>query len=171
MRFLRFTYRWAANALAFYVALYLVDSLIAPRFYIEKGWIAIVLALVLGALNSLVHPFPRFKTRRKRALTVVSLMVLANWIFLHLVMLLGAPLSATNPIWVLGAAIFLTLLAALLNHIVGFEPKEQPKVVTRQLGLTDPTREIDWTRESERMRRTAQKRARAKAKTGRQPRI
>jgi hypothetical protein len=70
---------------------------------------------------------------------------------------------------VLGAAIFLTLLAALLNHIVGFKPKEQPKVVTRELGLTDRSGEIDWTRESERMRQAARRRARAKSR--RRPRV
>jgi len=171
VRFLRFSYRWATNALAFYLALYLVDSLIAPRFYLEKGWIALVLASVLGALNSLVRPFPRFKTRRKRALTVVGLTVLANWLCLHLIMWLGAPFSATNPIWVLGTAIFLTLLAAPLNHLVGFKPKEGPKVVTRELGLTDPTREIDWTRESMRMRQAGKERAKARRKGGRRPRI
>jgi uncharacterized membrane protein YvlD (DUF360 family) len=170
LTFLRFTYRWATNALAFYLALYLVDSLIAPRFYIEKGWAAVVLGILLGALNSLVRPFPRFKTRRNRALTVVGLTVIANWLFLHLVMWLGAPVSATNPIWVLGTAIFLTLLAALLNHIVGFKPKEQPKVVTRELGLADRAREIDWTLESERMRQAARKRAKARKKGGRRPR-
>jgi uncharacterized membrane protein YvlD (DUF360 family) len=169
LTFLRFTYRWATNTLAFYLALYLVDSLIAPRFYIEEGWIAIVLAIILSALNSLVRPFPRFRTRRNRALTVVGLTVVANWLFLHLIMWLGAPVSATNPIWVLGAARFLTLLAALLNHIVGFKPKEQPKVVTRELGLTDRSGEIDWTRESERMRQAARRRARAKSR--RRPRV
>jgi len=169
--FLRFSYRWATNALAFYLALYLVDSLIAPRFYLEKGWIAVVLAIVLGALNSLVRPFPRFKTRRKRALTVVGLTIAANWLFLHLIIWLGAPLSATNPIWVLGTAIFLTLLAALLNHLVGFKPKEEPKVVTRELGLTDRTSEIDWTRESMRMRQAGRKRSKARQKDGRRPRI
>ena len=171
MRFLRFSYRWATNALAFYLALYLVDSLIAPRFYLENGWIAIVLAIVLGALNSLVRPFPRFKTRRKRALTVVGLTVIANWLFLHLLLWLGAPFSATNPIWVLGTAIFLTLLAALLNHLVGFQPKEEPKVVTRELGLTDRTRDIDWTRESMRLRQASNKRAKARQKSGRRRRI
>lgn len=171
MTFLRFSYRWATNALAFYLALYLVDSLIAPRFYLEKGWIALVLAIVLAALNSLVHPFPRFKTRRKRALTVVGLTVLANWLCLHLIMWLGAPFSATNPIWVLGTAIFLTLVAAPLNHLVGFKPKEEPKVVTRELGLTDRTGEIDWTREGMRMRQTSQRRSGGKRKNRRRPRL
>jgi hypothetical protein len=137
----RLIYRWAANGLAFYLALYLVDSLVAPRFYLEKGWIAIVLATLLGGINSLIRPFPRFKTRRNRALTVVLLTVIGNMLFIEIVILLGAPLIASNPGWVLLTAILLTLLAALLNWIIGFRPKPPSKVVTRRLGVVKDTDE------------------------------
>lgn len=138
---MRFMLRWMANGLAFYLALYLVDSLLAPRFWIEKGWIAIVLAVLLGCVNSLIRPFPRFKDRRNRALTVVLLTVICNALALQSLIWVGAPLSTTNPAWVLITAVVLTLLAALLNWIVGFKPKERPRPVTRELGVTGTTRE------------------------------
>lgn len=138
---MRFLLRWIANALAFYLGLYLVDSLVAPRFWIQKGWIAIVLAILLGCVNSTVRPFPRFKTKRNRALTVVLLTVIANALVLQIIIWVGAPLSTSNPIWVLLVAIFLTLLAALLNGLVGFKPKEQPRPVTRELGVAGAARE------------------------------
>lgn len=143
---MRFVYRWIANALGFYLGLYLVDSLIAPKFYIEHVWIAIFLAIALGCLNSLVRPFPRFKTKARRALAVEGLAVLGNFVFLMILIWIGAPLSATNPIWVLGTAIFLTLLSALLNWIIGFRPKPEPDVVTRRPGTGRRTPEADRAR-------------------------
>ena len=143
---MRFVYRWIANAVGFYLGLYLVDSLIAPKFYIEHVWIAIFLAIVLGCLNSLVRPFPRIKTKPRRALAVEGLTVLGNFLFLMIIIWIGAPLSATNPIWVLGTAIFLTLLAALLNWTIGFKPKEEPDVVTRRPGTARRTQGGDRAR-------------------------
>jgi len=131
----RFLYRWIANGLAFYFTLYLVDSLVAPRFFIQGGWIAIVLAILLGGANSLIRPFPELRTRRVRALTVMLLTVVGNTLFMELVILFGAPLWATNPGWVFLTAIFLTLVAALLNWLIGFKPPPPTKVVTRRLGV------------------------------------
>ena len=42
---MRFLFRWIANAVAFYLALYLVDSLMAPRFCVEAVWVAVILAV------------------------------------------------------------------------------------------------------------------------------
>jgi steroid 5-alpha reductase family enzyme len=150
---LRFVVRWLANGLAFYLGLYLVDSLIAPWFYIRKGWIAIVLAILLGCANSLVHPFPRFKAKRNRSLGFFALTVLGNFFFMQIIIWLGAPLSAPNPIAVMFTALFLTLLAALMNHVVGFKPKEQSKVVTRGLGVTATARERERQKGRPRPRR------------------
>ena len=40
--------RWVADALAFYLAIYLVDSLISPRLHVDAVWIAVVLAVLLA---------------------------------------------------------------------------------------------------------------------------
>jgi uncharacterized membrane protein YvlD (DUF360 family) len=132
--------RWIANGLAFYLALYLVDSLVAPRVWIQKGWIAIILAVLLGFVNSLIRPLPRFKTKRNRALTVALLTVIGNALVLQILIWAGAPLSTANPGWVIIVAIFLTLLAMLLNWLVGFKKKEPPRVVTRELGVSGTAR-------------------------------
>ena len=94
---MRLLYRWIANGLAFYLALYLVDSVLAPRFYIRSGWIAIVLAILLGGANSLVRPFPALRTKPGRALTAVLLTAIGNTIFIELLILFGAPLFASSP--------------------------------------------------------------------------
>ena len=138
---MRFLYRWIANGLAFYLTLYLVDSLVAPRFLIERSWIALVLAILLGGANSLIRPFPDLRTRKVRALTVMSLTVVGNMLFMELVILFGAPLWATNPGWVFLTAILLTLVAALLNWLIGFKPPPPTKVVTRLLGVVKDSNE------------------------------
>jgi uncharacterized membrane protein YvlD (DUF360 family) len=138
---LKFMLRWIANGLAFYLALYLVDSLVGPRFWIEKGWIAIVLAILLGCINSLIRPLPRFRTKRNRALTVALLTFIGNALVLLILIVAGAPLSVTNPVWIIVVAVFLTLLAMLLNWLIGFKQKGKPKVITREFGVAGTARE------------------------------
>ena len=140
---MRLLLRWMANALAFYLALYLVDSLIAPRFYIGAVWMAVILALLLGILNSLARPLHRVRTKPQRALVVTVVTVVVNAFILQIFMWMGAPLSSTGFHWVLVAAIFLTLLAAVINSLIGFKPEKEPNVITRDLRTSRSARERD----------------------------
>ena len=88
---------------------------------------AIVLAIVLAAFNSLVHPFPGSRPGASGPCGGWDSQRWATTSSCSLIIWLGAPLSATNPIGFMCTAIFLTLLAAPLNHLVGFKPKEQPE--------------------------------------------
>ncbi len=137
---MRYIYRLAINALTFYLGLYLVDTLLAPHFLLKRVWIAIVLAVLLAAINSTNLPFRGYKTNRGRAYGIFGLTVLGNYLFMQIVAWVGAPLSA-HPIAIMFAAAFLTILAGAMNHLVGFKPKEQKKVITREHGLSDATRE------------------------------
>jgi hypothetical protein len=137
---LRFLYRWATNILAFFIGIYFVDTLIAQFALVKKLWLAIVLAIILGAINSTIRPFPKFKANRGRAFGFFGLTALGNYLFLQIIALLGAPLSG-SAIRLMFLAVFLTLLGGAINHLVGFKPKDQPKVVTREHGLSDATRE------------------------------
>jgi putative membrane protein len=128
----RFLLRWVANSLAFYLALYLVDSLVAPRFWIQAVWVPVVLAVLLGLLNSLIRPLPKVKTRPGRATTVALLTLLMNGLVLQIFIWAGASLSATSVVWVAIAAAFLSLLGGVINWLVGFRPREKPGAVTRQ---------------------------------------
>ena len=135
---MRFVFRWLANAISFYLALYLVDSLIAPRFWIEAVWVAVVLAVLLGWFNSLVKPLHRVKKNPGYALTVAVMTVLVNALIMQVFIWAGAPLSATHLLWVIVAAAFVSLLAGVLNWLIGFKPKEKPGAgaVTRVTGIT-----------------------------------
>jgi uncharacterized membrane protein YvlD (DUF360 family) len=138
---MRFFFRWTANAISFYLALYLVDSLIAPRFWIQAVWVAVILAVFLGLLNSLVRPLHRFKKNPWYALAVVVMTVLFNTLVMQILIWAGAPLSATHVVWVLMTAAFLSLLAGVLNWLIGFKPKETPGAIARERRAVSPSRE------------------------------
>jgi putative membrane protein len=135
---MRFMFRWTANAVSFYLALYLVDSLVAPRFWIEAVWIAVVLAVVLGLLNSLVRPLHRIRRSPRTAVIVALMTVLVNTLIMQIAIWAGAPLSATHLVWVLIAAAFLSLLAGVLNWLIGFKPKDNPGALARERRAAKP---------------------------------
>lgn len=137
---MRYVFRLISNWLAFFVGLYLVDTILAPYFYLRKLWMAIVLALLLAAANSTNRPFRGYKTNRARAFGFFGLTVLANYLGMQIVAIIFASFTG-NPIAIMFAAIFITLLTALINNIVGWKPAEQPKVVTRDQRISDATRE------------------------------
>src|SRR4030067_141074 len=120
---MKFMLRWIANSIAFYLALFLVYSLTAPRFWLQAVWLGGILAVFLGLLNSLVRPLHRLSSRTFSAVTVAVLTVLVNALILQIFIWIGAPLSATNITGVLVAAAFLSLLAGVLNWLVGFKKK------------------------------------------------
>jgi uncharacterized membrane protein YvlD (DUF360 family) len=140
---LRFLLRWLANALTFYLALYLVDTLIAPRFWIKTVWIAPVLAVSLALLNSLVRPLPRVKDKPSRALAVAAATIIVNALVIQIFLWIGSPLSTTSIVWVLVTAVFLSILGGVINWLVGFKPKEEPKVITQELREKRAARESD----------------------------
>ena len=172
---MRFLLRWAVNTLTFYLAFYLVDTLLSPCFYLSNSWIAIVLAVPMAFYNSRIRPFPRFKTRRKRSFGFFGLTVLANFLFMQIIALVSSPLQG-NPFCIILAAIFVTLLAALMNHLIGFKPKDKSKVPTREQGLTTEgrARQVRQTdlrggkktrKKTRRTRARAQSDARTRART------
>jgi uncharacterized membrane protein YvlD (DUF360 family) len=136
---LTYIYRWIANMFTLFFGLYLLDTLMAPYFYVRKLWIAIVLAILLGAINSTNRPFRGYKNNRGRAFGFFGLTALGNYLFIQIISWLGAPLTG-NALAIMVAAAVLTLLAGLINHIVGFKPKKQRDVVTREHRLSDATR-------------------------------
>ncbi len=137
---MRFVYRWMTNAVAFFIGLYFVDTLISQFTLVKKLWLAIVLAVILAAINSTIRPFPKFKVNRGRAFGFFGLTALGNYLFLQVLALLGAPMSK-SAFALMFLAIFLTLLGGLMNHLVGFKPKDQKRVITREHGLSDAARE------------------------------
>jgi uncharacterized membrane protein YvlD (DUF360 family) len=140
---MRYVLRWLANSVCFYLAMYLVDSLIAPRFFIKAVWIAPLVAVLLAAPNSLVRPLPKVKTRPQRAVTAALITILANALVLQIFLWIRAPLSATSFVWVLVTAAFLTVLGMLVNWLIGFKPKGKPQPITRELRSARESRERD----------------------------
>jgi len=152
---------------ALFFGMYLLDTIMAPHFYLSHLWIAIFLAVVLGAANSTNRPFRGYKTNKGRAFGFFGLTALANYLVLQ-IMAVATSMSG-NPVAIMFTAVCLTLLVALMNHLVGFKPAQQPKVVTREHGIGDATRERmmrdEDDRDKERSRRKDRDRRKRRGRT------
>jgi len=124
--------RWTANAVAFYLALYLVDSVAGGRFKIGAVWVAVVLAVILGLLNSLIRPLHRVKSKPGLAISEAVVTVLINALVLQIVIWAGGPLSTAGIAWVFVMAAFLALLGSVINWLIGFKKKETPASRARE---------------------------------------
>jgi putative membrane protein len=127
--------RWTADALALFLALYLLDSAAKGRFQVRAVWVAVILALLLGLLNSFVRPLRRIRTKPFVALATIVITVLANALILQIFIWAGAPLTASSFMWIFVAAAFVALLTGVINWLVGFNRKEKvrpPRPAARQ---------------------------------------
>lgn len=128
---MKFWLRWTANALAIFLALYLLDSVAKGRFQVQAVWVAVILALLLGLLNSFVRPLRRVRSKPFVALLATTLTVLVNALILQLFIWVGAALTARSFVWILVAAAFVALLAGAINWLVGFSSKEKARPFAR----------------------------------------
>jgi len=135
---MKFWLRWTADSVAFFLSLYLVDSVLSGRFRIHEVWVAIVLALALGLLNSLIRPLRRWKTRPLWATATAVSTVLLNALVLQIVLWAGGPLSANSFVWVLAVALLLSVLAGAINSLIGFSSKEKVRPAGRERAETRP---------------------------------
>ncbi len=117
---MRFWLRWAANSVAVFLALYLVDSLLHERFRFTATWAAVIAAIVLAFVDSFVKPLHRARSKPGRAALAAALNVLVDALILQLFVWVGAGLTTLGFLWVLLAAAFATLVAGLINSQVGF---------------------------------------------------
>ncbi len=129
---MKFMLRWIANSLAFYLALYLLDSLVAPRFRLQAVWAAVVLAIFLALFDSLIRPLHRLRSRPYRAMVVALFALLVNTLVIQAFVWTGAHVETTNPAWVLVAAMFLATLGGVINWLIGFRVKEKPGGLARE---------------------------------------
>lgn len=128
---MRLLVRWLANALAIFLGLYLLDSLLHERFHLDAGYPAILAAVLLGFANSFVRPLHRAKSQPSQAAIVVVLTLFVNFLFLQIFVWAGAGLSTTSFAWVIVAAAFITLLTGVINRLIGFPSKEKPRPTLR----------------------------------------
>ncbi len=145
--------RFVANSAAVFLALYLADSLLEGRFLLTGGvWVALILALVLGLLNSLVRPLHRLRTKPVNAITTAVLTVLVNALVLQTMVWIGA-ITTTGFLWVLAAAALVSLVTGAINWLIGFGAvekarperlwtQERYRTHTRKKGTSRPRRPI-----------------------------
>lgn len=132
---MKFLQRFIANGVAVYLALYLVDSVANGRFQVGAVWVAVLLSLAVGFVNSLIRPLHRIRTRTPRSLTVTALTLIANCLIVQ-VFAWATPLSVANLSWVLLIAVFVSVLTGALNWLIGFAAPEKgrPSERTKRAG-------------------------------------
>jgi len=123
----KFWLRWTANSVAIYLALYLVDSVAGGRFRVEATWAAVIVAVLLGFLNSLVRPLRRLRSRPVVALSSAVLTLLVNTLVLQVFVWIGDALDAQSIVWVLAVAAFISILAGTINWLIGFKSTEKQR--------------------------------------------
>ncbi len=124
---MKFLVRWIANGLAIYLALYLLDSVLAFRFHLAAAYPAILSAVFLGFGNSFIKPLYKARSRRFQATVITALTVLTNFLFLHVFVWAGGGITTSHFSWVLLAAALVSFLCGLINWLIGFRPKERPR--------------------------------------------
>jgi putative membrane protein len=125
----KFWLRWLANGIAIFLALYLVDSLLHERFHLEATWPAVLAAIVLGFMNSFVRPLHRVRSRPQRAALATLINLLVNALILQLFVWVGADVTTRGFIWVVLAAVLVTLVSGLINWQIGFGQKDKPRPI------------------------------------------
>jgi putative membrane protein len=130
--------RWTADALAIYLALYLLDSVAKGRFQVRAAWAALILALLLGLLDSFWRPLHRVRSKPFLALLAAVLTLLVNALILQTFVWVGAELATTSFVWIPVAGALLSLLTGVINWLVGFRSKERTRPAARARAETRP---------------------------------
>lgn len=136
---MKFPQRLVANAIAIFLALFLVDSVAEGRFRVEGVWVAVIVALLLTFFNSLMRPLPRVRTKTWYALLTAALTVLVNALILQLFVWASA-LSSWSFVWVLATAALISLIAGVINWLVGFNATAKGRTSKSNLAGTKRSR-------------------------------
>lgn len=164
---MRYLLRLAVNAITLYLAFYMVDSIVPRRFSVGAVSVAVLLAILLGCLNSFIRPLHKARTRPQRAAMVAFGTLVMNAIVIQVFVWIG-PLHAANFLWVLFVAAFVSVLAGVMNYLVGFSPPplsrrerlQRNMEVTRnaEAGANKPRRKSSRIKLDKRIGRSLEKR-------------
>lgn len=139
---MKFWLRCAADALAIFLALYLVDTLSEGGFKMREVWVAVLLAMLLGLFNGSMRPFRWVRRKPFLAVSETVLVVLINVLVLQVFLWFRAPLSVRGFGWVLVAAAFVSLLAGVINWLIGYKSREKARTPRRESKDDRPRRRV-----------------------------
>jgi uncharacterized membrane protein YvlD (DUF360 family) len=118
--------RFGADAIAVFLALYLLDSVAGGRFVLNGVWAAVIFAVVLGFLNSLIRPLHRVRSKPFYGTAVTVGTVLVNALVVQL-LAWGDALAVRNVGWVFLAALFVTVVTSTINWLIGFGGRDRAR--------------------------------------------
>jgi uncharacterized membrane protein YvlD (DUF360 family) len=127
---LKYLQRLVANAMAVYLALYLIDSVAGGRFRVGAVWAAVLLAVALSLVNCPIRPLHRVRTRTARSLIVTLITLIANALVVQ-VFAWATPLELANLSWVVFVAAAVSLLTGVINWLIGFKIPAKGRAAAR----------------------------------------
>lgn len=111
---------WVANTIAILLTAYLL-----PQVEVSSVLWAVIAALVLGVLNTLVRPIFTVLTLPLTCLTLGLFILVVNGIMIQLLdWLMGTRFEVSSFIWAIIAALLISLITTVVNVLVGQSDKE-----------------------------------------------
>jgi putative membrane protein len=106
--------KWLISTLAVILLAYLL-----PGIHVTTFWVAILVALVLGVLNTVVRPVLRFFTLPITVATLGISLLVINVLLVYLTSFLVKGFHVDNFLWALGFSIGLSIVSGILNFFFG----------------------------------------------------
>ena len=111
---------WVANTVAILLAAYLL-----PQVEVSSVLWAVIAALVLGVLNTVVRPIFKVLTLPLTCLTLGLFILVVNGIMVQLLdWLMGTRFEVSSFIWAIITALLISLITTVVNVIVGQAEEE-----------------------------------------------
>jgi putative membrane protein len=110
--------RWILSALAVIITAYLLPK---EAIFIESFFVALVVAVVLGFLNSIIRPILVILTLPIQILTLGLFTLIINAALVMLTSSIVSGFYVKSFWWALLFSLVLSLVGAIINH---FEPKK-----------------------------------------------
>lgn len=127
---MRLLLRWLANTGAILVTAYLL-----PRVSISSVVAALVAALVLGVLNTVVRPVFRLLALPITMLTLGLFLLVINGVILEILdWLMGESFEIEGFLWSIVAAVLIAVITTVINVLVGTDNKRSRRRERRREG-------------------------------------
>lgn len=106
--------KWLLSTLAVILLAYLL-----PGIHVLTFWVALLVALVLGVLNTVVRPILQILTIPVTIFTLGLSLLLINVLMVYLTVFIVDGFHVDNFLWALAFSIGLSVVSSILNFLFG----------------------------------------------------
>jgi len=106
--------KWLLSTLAVILLAYLL-----PGIHVLTFWVALLVALVLGVLNTVVRPILQILTIPVTFFTLGLSLLLINVLMVYLTVFIVDGFHVDNFLWALAFSVGLSIVSSILNFLFG----------------------------------------------------